>query len=133
MPSRDGGIAIDHQVGRQALVLLVGGDVAQLGHAAAHARLQLRSPGIQLIQVFVRERVLVLRGAATPAHLDVLLRLQKQRCAGNAGQLAAQPVDHLVGGNRSGPVLQRLERDEHAAHVVLPPPGPPPPTNAVTD
>ena len=81
-----GGVAIDDQGCGQALVLLVGGDVAQLGHGA-HAREQLRRPGVQLVQVFVGERVLILRGAAAAADLDVLLGLQEERGAGNAGEL----------------------------------------------
>ncbi len=126
-----GGIAVDHQVGRQALVLLVGGDVAQLRHAS-RARLQLRRPGVQLIQVLVRERVLVLRGAAAAADLNILVGLKKERGAGNAGELAAQPVHHLVGGDAPRPLVERLEGDEHEAHVVAAAAGPPP-AKAVTD
>ena len=37
--------------------------------------------------------------------------------AGNAGQLAAQAVNHLVGGRPSRPLADRLQRDEHAPHV----------------
>ena len=61
-----------------------------------------RRPGVELAQVFVGERVLILRVAAAAADLDVLLGLEKERGAGDAGEFAAQSVDDLVGGDVAG-------------------------------
>ncbi len=68
------GVAVDDEVGGQALILLIRGGVAQFRHGT-HASQQLRRPCVQLLQVLVRERVLVLRVAAAAADLDVLVGL----------------------------------------------------------
>ncbi len=89
-----GGVAIDDEGCREPLVLLVSGGIAQLGHRA-HAGQQARSPGVEFVQVFVRERVLILRVAATASDLDVLLGLEEERGAGDAGEFPAEAVDDL--------------------------------------
>ncbi len=111
------GVAINNEIRAEPLILLVAVDVAQLLELAG-ALQQARCPLIQLVHVLVRERVLVLRGRTATADLNVLLHLQKQRRAGNARQLAAQPVDHLVGRDAARALFKRLERDEHVADVV---------------
>ena len=49
------------------------------------------------------------------ADAQVLHGLQEQRGAGHLRELAAEPVDHLVGGGLA--LAEGLERDEHAARV----------------
>ena len=60
--------------------------------------------------------------AAAAANLNILLRLQKERCAGHAGELAAQAVHHLVGRDdlavRILAILRIFQCDEHAAHIA---------------
>ena len=109
-----GGIAVDDEVRFQAMVLLVGGSIAQLGHRL-HLVEQLRRPFVQIVQVVILQRVLVLRVAGASADVDVLNRLQEQLDAGDTRQLGAQAIDDLVGGGFA--LAAGLERDEHAAHV----------------
>ena len=90
-----GGVAIDDEGCRKPLILLVGGGVAQLGHGA-HAGEQAGSPGVEFVQVFVRERVLILRVAATASDLDILLGLEEERGAGDAGKFSAQSIHDFV-------------------------------------
>ena len=84
----------------QALVLLVGGDVAQLGQ-----RLQLldqpRRPLRQLLRVGVFEAVLVLRAADAVFHRQVLHRLHVERDALDLGQLGLQAPDDVAGDRPS--------------------------------
>ena len=117
MPSREAAVAVDDQVGGQALILLVGGDVAQLGHRP-HPGLQLRRPGVQLVQVLVRERVLVLRSAAAAADLNFLLTWRKSVAPGTLVSLPRRRLTTWSAETRPGRWSERLERDEHEAHVV---------------
>ena len=57
-----------------------------------------------------------MRIAAAAADLKLLLHLKKQGCAGNAGELAAQPVDHHVAGYALA-FVRWLEGDEHVSNV----------------
>ncbi len=66
---------------------------------------QLRRPVVQLLQVLIGKRVLILRRAAASADLDVLLRLQIERSAGSARQFAAQAGHHLVGRDAPGTLV----------------------------
>ena len=84
------GVAIDDEGFGQSLILLIGGDVAQFRHGA-HRAIEPRRPGVQLAEIFVGQRVLILRSAAAAADLNVLLRLEEKRGAGNAGEFSAQP------------------------------------------
>ena len=56
-------------------------------------------------------------GAAAAADLYVLVSLKKENGAGDAGELAAQAVDHLVGGDAARTLGERLEGNEHAADI----------------
>ena len=108
------GVAIDDHGGLQALVLLVGVDVAQFGQRAQLLQ-QKRGPVVQVAQVLALQRVLILRLALAAADAEVLRRLQEQGRAGHHRQFAAQPADHLVGADLA--LGERFQRDEHAAAV----------------
>ena len=90
-----GGVAVDDEIGLQALLLLVGVDVGQ--HRAVLQRLdELRRPLEQVIGVVGLQRVLILRVALPAAGADVLDRDQEQAAAGHLRELRPQPRDHLV-------------------------------------
>ena len=109
-----GGVAVDHQLGLQPLVLLVAGDVAQL-----RQRLQLvdelAAPSRQFLGVRVFQAVLELRAADAVFDRQVLHRLHEQRDALDLGQLRLEPADHVAGVDL--PLLERLEVDLDAAAV----------------
>ena len=108
------GVPVNDYSGFQALVLLVGVDVAQFGQRAQLLQ-KKRRPVIQVIQVLALQRVLKLRLAHASADGEVLGRLHEESRTRHHRQFAAQPADHLVGADLA--FLQRLQRDEHAAAV----------------
>ena len=88
------GVAVDHQLGAQPLVLQVAGHVgdhvflAQFGHHLARVGGQL-----DLVRIF--QRVLKLGAADAVFHRQVLQRLQEELNAFNACQLAAAGGESL--------------------------------------
>ena len=98
-----------------AVVLLIGGDIAQL-RQLLQRRQQPRRPGIELVEIGVLQRVLILRARRAAAHVDVLRGLQEQRAAAAPVRiLRAQPLDDLVGGRLA--LVARLEAQHHEAVV----------------
>ena len=73
-------IAVDHQPGLQALVLLIGVLISQL-RQFSHLLQQSRSPRIQFTDTRALQCVLVLRVAKPPPDREFLLRLQNERRA----------------------------------------------------
>ena len=109
------GGAVDHQVGFQALLLLVGIDVAQ--HRVVLQRgQQLRRPFVQHGGAVGLQGVLVGGVALPAADADVLDRHQEQPGARHHRQFAAQPGDHLVD---AGALRQRFQGDEDLAGIGL--------------
>ena len=110
------GVAIDLHVELQPLRLLVGVDVAQL-----RQRLELgehfRRPLVELLEVRVDHRVLVLRGARPSAEPHVLHVLQEHLDPRHPRQLGPQLVDHLVGVQLAR--ADRLELHEDEPRVAL--------------
>ena len=92
-------VAVDDQREGAAVGLLIGRDVAQLGQG-----LQLvgdpRRPGLQLVEIGVLQRVLILRPRQPAADVEILRRLHEERDALDLGQLRPQAGDDLVGGGR---------------------------------
>jgi len=111
---RGGLVAVDahHHLG--ILDLQIAGDVLQAGQGA-QLRLHPRRPAVKLRHVGILEGVLVLALAELAADLDRLHVLQEGTNAGNRRQLAAQVLDHAVGG-RTFPA--RLEVHEDAPGVA---------------
>ena len=110
-----GAVAVDVDGEHQAGGLLIGRHVAQLREALQLGQ-HLGSPGLQLGEVGVLQRVLVLRARRAPAHAHVLHRLEKQRDARDLRQLRAQAGDDLIGGALALVVV--LEADEHRPGVA---------------
>ena len=110
-----GGIAVDHEGGLQAEVLLVGAYVDDLGYSTqglANARL----PGAQLGEVVPAQRVLVLGVCAAAADPHVLRGLEEKGGARLVRELPAQPGDDQVGGDFSlGDWLQHDEKERTVA------------------
>ena len=91
------GIAINHQLGLQAAILLIGGDIAH-GRQLAQLVDQSRGPDRQLLRVGIFHRILIL-GAADPIfHRQVLHRLHVQGDAVDLRQFRLQPADNIGGG-----------------------------------
>ena len=111
-----GGVAIDHQIGFEPLVLLVAVDVGE-GVFALQRRRDLRRPFVELLQGGSLQGVLVLRVARAAADADVLHRLQEQGGARNHRHLPPQPRDDAVGGDVT--LVRRIQRDEHEAGIGL--------------
>ncbi len=111
-----GGVAVDHQIGFQPLVLLVGIDVGQIGRREQR-RQQLGRPGAQFGKIVRLQRVLILRVRLASADPDILRGLQEQAGAGNLCQPAAQARDHLVAGQAA--LGDRLQGDEDIAAIDL--------------
>src|ERR1700734_2684604 len=122
-----GGVAVDHQLGLQSAILLVGIHVAQfLQHA--HFRQQSRRPAVELVQIFALQRVLILRIALATTDGQILSGLQIECGPRHDRQLAAKAVDHVVGGNVGAglpemmrrtlaPLGQRLQHDKEPALI----------------
>ena len=108
------GVTVNHQRGKQALVQLVAGDVAQL-----RERFQLvheaRSPVCKLFRVDVFEAVLELRAADAIFDGQVLNRLQEERDAVNFGKLRLKAANHV--GSANFALGQRSEVDLKPAGV----------------
>ncbi|MGY3540201.1 hypothetical protein ACVIIY_004421 [Bradyrhizobium sp. USDA 4515] len=111
------GVAVDHEIGFQALVLLVAVDVGEI-RIALQGRRDLRRPFIELLQRRSLQRVLILRVRGPAPDPDVLHRLQEQARARHHRHLAAQPRDHAVGADLA--LIKRTKRDEHEAGIGLP-------------
>ena len=79
-PQSRSGIAIDHQLGLEAAILLVGGHVAHGGQLAQFVH-QFGRPDRQLLRVRAFHRILILRPAHPVFHRQVLHRLHVQRDA----------------------------------------------------
>ena len=109
-----GGVAVDHEVGGQALLGQIGRDIGQLGKLLQAAR-QGRGPFRQIVRVGAFEHELEL-GAADPI-LDrqVLNRLEISRNRLDAGSLRLQAPDDFRGGGFA--LIARLEIDHHPAGV----------------
>ncbi len=109
-----GGVAVDVQVGLQALVLPVAGDVGEL-RQLLQPRHQLRHPLGEHVRVGVLQGELVL-GAGDPV-LDgqVLHRLHVQLDPGQVVEFGLQALDHFAGGDVA--LAVRLEVDQQAAGV----------------
>ncbi len=114
------GVAVDHEVRLQALVLLVAVDVGKV-RIALQGRRDLRRPVIELLQRRALQRVLILRVRGPAPDPDVLHRLQEQARTGHHRHLAAQPRDHPVGAELA--LVERPQRHEHEAGIGLPTPG----------
>ena len=97
MPKRAAGVAVDRQRQRRALGLLVGGDVAQL-RQRLHLGQHLRRPFVELVEIGVLQRVLILGARRPAADPDVLRRLQEQAGALDLLELGPQAGDDLLGG-----------------------------------
>ena len=94
-----GGVAIDHQIGFQPLVLLVAVDVGEHGGLLLQRGRDLRRPFVELLQRGSLQGVLILRVAGAAADADVLHGLQEQRGARHDRQRPPQPRDHAVDRN----------------------------------
>ena len=91
-----GGVAVDLQLERRALGLLVGGDVAQF-RQRLHLGQDLRRPLVQLGQIGVLQREFELGSGRPAAEPDVLGRLHEQPRAFDLLELGAEPGDDLLG------------------------------------
>ena len=110
-----GGVAVDLQLERGALGLLVGGDVAQL-RQRLHLGQDLRRPCVQLGKVGVLQRELELGARRPAAEPDVLRRLHVEPGAFDLLELGTQPGDDLLRARLA--LVARLQRDEHVAVVA---------------
>ena len=108
-------VAVDGERQCGAARLLVAGDIAQL-RQRLHLGEDLRGPRVELAQIGVEQRVLILRAGQPAADIDVLRHLQEQCRALDLGQLGLQPADDLVG--RDVALVARLQRDEEAPVVL---------------
>ena len=110
-----GAVAIDVDREHQPRGLLIGRHVAQLREALQLGQ-HLGAPGLQLAEIGVLQRVLVL-GARRPAtHAHVLHRLKEERHTRDLRQLGTQAGDDLIGGALALVVV--LETDEHRPGVA---------------
>ena len=109
-------LAVYHQRGLQAAVLLVGVHVHQFrqGH---HGAADARVPGAQVFQVVALQGVLVGCVGLAPANADVLHRHHEQIGPGFFRQGRAQARDDLFGGGVA--FLAGFERHEHLRRIAL--------------
>ena len=110
-----GGVAVDLQLERGALGLLVGGDVAQL-RQRLHLGQDLRRPLIELGEIGVLQREFELGAGRPAAEADVLRGLHIEAGALDLLELGTQPRDDLLGGGVA--LAARLQRDEQVAVVA---------------
>ncbi len=87
--------AVDADIGLQAALLAVGGDVDHAGHLL-HAVEHLRHPGLQCVDIGAPQRELILRIALPAADPQVLRRHHEHADAGDLAELGAQPPDHAL-------------------------------------
>ena len=109
------GIAIDHQLRAQALILQIAGHV---GHDIFLAQLidHLARVSRQLVLIRIFERILELGPADAIFHRQVLQRLQEELDAFDAFYLAAAcAVNHFRRGDLA--LIERLQVDLNAARV----------------
>ena len=90
--------AVDHDVGLQAALFAIGGDVGHAGDLL-HAGQHLRHPALQVVDVGAPQRELILRVALPAADAQVLRRHHEDADAGDAGELGAQARDHPLGAD----------------------------------
>src|SRR5215831_15790122 len=72
------GIAVDHQLGLQGLVLLIAADISKNRHGLKRSD-ELWCPFIQLIERRALQRVLIRRIGRTSSSAEISNRLQEQR------------------------------------------------------
>ena len=109
-------VTVDDQRSLQALVLLVGVDVCQLGQqrqCVAYPRL----PGAQVCQVVGLQGVLVLCIGLACANANVLHRYEEKIGAGFVSEFVAKSRNHGVGGDLS--FRKRFERDVEVGRIAL--------------
>ena len=94
-----GGVAVDLELQRGAVGLLVGRDVAQF-RQRLHLGQDLRRPVVQLVEIGVLQRELELRARRPAAEPDVLRRLHVESRALDLLELRAQARDDLLGARR---------------------------------
>ena len=87
-------VAIDSDVGGEAIVLLVAHDIGELGLLAQHVQ-QLRRPRRQSRGVGAFQSELILGAAHRRVEGQILHRLHVESDAGDAGRFAAQAADHV--------------------------------------
>ena len=112
-----GGVAVDLQLQRRALALLVGRDVAQLGQRL-HLGQDLRRPFVEFVQIGILQRELELGSRRPAAQPHVLRRLHVEPRALDLFELGTQPGDDLLGARAA--LVARLQRDEQVAVVAGP-------------
>ena len=110
-----GSVAIDLQLQRRALALLVGCDVAQLGQRL-HLGQDLRRPFVQFVQVGILQCEFELGSRRPAAEPHVLGGLHEEAGALDLFELGTQAGDDLLGGGRA--FAARLQRDVHVAVVA---------------
>ena len=101
------GIAVDRELQRRSLGLLIGGDVAQL-RQRLHLVEHLRRPFVQFGEIGVLQGELELGARGAAAEADVLRGLHVELGALDLLELRPQPRDDLLGVER---------RARHAASV----------------
>ncbi|MPN30038.1 hypothetical protein SDC9_177495 [bioreactor metagenome] len=107
-------VAVDVDTDHRAEVAQVVGDVDEAGQLADLLG-QRAGPFVQLVQVGVLQRVLVLRCGDLAADTDHRRVLHVHLDAGNRRQFGAQALDDLV--RRRFPLAGRLEDHEHRAGI----------------
>ncbi len=107
-------IAVDVERQHAAAGLLVRGHIAQHGQLLQR-RQQLRRPLVELVDVRILQRVLILGARGAAADVQILRRLHEQRGARHLRQLRPQAVDDLVGAGAA--LVARLQADDHEAVV----------------
>ncbi len=96
-----GGIAVDHDIGLEALLLLVGVQIGE-GLVLLQGGQQLWCPFINLRRVVAENRILILRVAGAAADADILHRHKKQFSARHALQFPAHARhDHGYSAGRA--------------------------------
>ncbi len=114
MPKRRSAVAVDREDGARGRVLQVARHVGELGQLL-EAREQARRPVVQLVEVGVGERVLVLRAGEATADVDVLAGLHQERRALHLREPGPEARDDLVGGELAAFVLGPQSDEEDAA------------------
>src|SRR5579862_1640511 len=94
-PEARGLVAVDRQRQHRAVGLLIGCDVLQL-RQRLQLRQQFRRPLVQLVEIGILQRVLILRARCSAADIEILRGLEKKRRARHACELGAEPGDDLV-------------------------------------
>ena len=107
-------IAIDADGKLRRAVLQVARGVGKLGQRLKLGE-NLRRPVIELGEIGVLERVLILAAADAAADGDVLRGLEHEAHALHLGELRAQPIDDVR--RRGDALIAGLERDEEASGV----------------